>query len=62
MRQVARNPVSCVVKQLKLFSPVRRNTLNFASKAVKNAVNLGDLKDLSARKTLTTLHKRNKKY
>jgi hypothetical protein len=56
-RRVARNPAHYAAKQLKPFSPVKRNTLNFVSRAVENAVNLGDLKDHSARKTLTTLHK-----
>jgi hypothetical protein len=56
-RQVVRNPARYAAKPLKPFSQVKRNTLNFVSRAVENAVNLGDLKDHSARKTLTTLHK-----
>jgi hypothetical protein len=56
-KQVARSPLRCAAKPLKPFSPVKRNTLNFVSRAVENAVNLGYLKNHSARKTLTTLHK-----
>jgi len=44
----ARNPVGYAAKPLKLFSQAKKNTLNFANRAVENAVNLGDLKDSNA--------------